>query len=337
MQNAECGVEGGWIAELRAGGEGARCGVMLVLTALAPVFLIIALGAYLQRTRFVSPGFLREANRVTYWLGLPALLFSQLVSSLHEAAGAERLIGAMGLATVLVGAAGYGVAALLRVPPEARGTFVQGAFRGNLAFVGLPIVFALPEVPVLGGLGLHGAAVIVVAPIMVLYNVAGVVVLTVSRHAWGWRMAGPVLRQLAVTPPLVATLAGIGFVATGWALPVVVAKTLAALGEMALPLGLLGVGGSLVGGTWRGAWRAPLASAVLKTAGGAALGWAAARLVGLGAEETRLVMILAAAPTAIVSYTLAVELRGDEEMAASTIACSVLASLPVLGVVLVGF
>lgn len=310
---------------------------MLVLTALAPVFLIIALGAFLQRTQFVSPGFLREANRVTYWVGLPALLFSQLVASLHAAAGAERLIGAMGLATVLVGAAAYGVAAVLRVPAEARGTLVQGAFRGNLAFVGLPIVFALPDAPVLGGLGLHGAAVIVVAPTMVLYNVAGVVVLTVSRHAWGWRMAGPVLRQLAVTPPLVATVAGIGFVAAGGVLPLVATKTLGALGEMALPLGLLGVGGSLVGGRWRGAWRAPLAAAGLKTAGGAVLGGLAASAWGLGAVETRLLMILGAAPTAIVSYTLAVELRGDEEMAASTIALSVLASLPVLAVVLAAF
>jgi predicted permease len=300
---------------------------MLVLNALAPTFLIIALGAWMQRSGFVTPGFLREANRITYWLGLPALLFSQLVSSLHDAAGAEKLLAAMGLMTLAMIAAGYLGALLLRVPGAAAGTFVQGAFRGNLAFVGLPIVFSLPDVPVLGGLTLHNAAVIAVAPTMVLYNIGGVVVLTVSQHAFGPKMVWPVLRQLAVTPPLLATLAGIGFVAAGWTLPHAVARTLEALGEMALPLGLLGVGGSIVTAQLRGVLRAPIASALLKTWVGPAAGFAAARLCGLGPRETVLVMILGAAPTAIVSYTMALEMKGDGEMASATIALSVVASL----------
>lgn len=300
---------------------------MLVLNALAPVFLLIALGAWMQRAEFVSGNFLREANRVTYWLGLPALLFSQLVASLHQAGGAEKLLGAMGL--VLAGGivAGYVVAVLLRAPGAAMGTFVQGAFRGNLAFVGLPVVFALPNVSVLGGLPLHSAAILVVAPTMVAVNLLAVVVLVASQHTFGWRSIKPVVKQLAVTPPLLATLAGIGFAVMGWRLPHAIAQTMEALGEMALPLGLLGVGGSLVTARFGAAWRLPVASAVLKTFGGPLLAWLAARLVGLGAVETSLLMILAASPTAIVSYTMAVELKGDEQLASMTIVASVFTSL----------
>lgn len=300
---------------------------MLVLNALAPVFLMIALGAWMQRSEFVSANFLREANRVTYWLGLPALLFSQLVASLHQAAGAEKLLAAMGLVLAAGIATGYVVAALLRVPGAAMGTFVQGAFRGNLAFVGLPIVFALPNVPVLGGLPLHSAAILVVAPTMVVYNLGAVVVLVASQHAFGWRAMKPIVKQLAVTPPLLATLAGIGFAAMGWTLPHAIAQTMEALGEMALPLGLLGVGGSLVTARFGEAWRAPVASALVKTFGGPLFAWGAARLVGLGAAETSLLMILAASPTAIVSYTMAVEMKGDEQLASMTIVASVLTSL----------
>jgi predicted permease len=306
---------------------------MVVFNALVPTFLIIALGAWMQRAGFVSPGFLREANRITYWLGLPALLFSQLVESLHEAAGAERLLTAMGLTTVATIALGYVVARLLRVSSGARGTFVQGAFRGNLAFVGLPIVFSLPDVPVFGGLTLHNAAVIAVAPTMVLYNIGGVVVLTVSQHAFGPRMVWPILRQLAVTPPLLATLAGIAFVALGWKLPHAVGQTMEALGEMALPLGLLGVGGSIVTAQLRGALRTPLGAALLKAWAGPALGYAIARLCGLVGHEALLVAVLAACPTAIVSYTMAVEMKGDGELASTTIALSVAASLVSLAAV----
>jgi len=303
---------------------------MLVFNALAPVFLMIALGAWMQRSQFVSASFLREANRVTYWLGLPALLFSQLVSSLHQATGAEKLLGAMGVVLVLSLVAGYGLAVLLRVPGVAMGTFVQGAFRGNLAFVGLPIIFALPNVSVLSGMPLHAAAVLVVAPTMVAYNLGAVVVLVASQHAFGWASVRPVVKQLAVTPPLLATLAGIGFAAMGWTLPHAIAQTMEALGEMALPLGLLGVGGSLVTTRFGTSWKAPVGSALLKTFGGPVLAWAAARLFGLGAIETSLLMILSASPTAIVSYTMAVEMKGDEQLASMTIVASVLTSLVAL-------
>jgi hypothetical protein len=122
-----------------------------ILNTLAPVFLLIALGAGLQRAAFVPPNFLKEANRVTYWVGLPALLFSQLAASFHQSAGAGRMLG------VMLGATGAGHrgrpicrAWLMRVPGAAAGTFVQGAFRGNLAFVGLPVIYALPDTPLAG-------------------------------------------------------------------------------------------------------------------------------------------------------------------------------------------
>lgn len=320
----------------RRGGAHSRR-VMLVVNALVPVFIIIAIGAWLQRAEFVSAGFLREANRLTYWLGLPALLFSQLVGSLHDAAGAERLLAAMFAATGLAMAAGFSVGWMLRVPGAAMGTFVQGAMRGNLAFVGLPIVFALPDVTVLGGITLQAAAVIAVAPTMVLYNVGAVLVLVMSQHAFGPRMLWPVAKQLAVTPPLLATLAGIAFVMLGWTLPPAVEKTLVALGEMALPLGLLSVGGALITARVGEGWRTPLVCAMLKGWAGPLLGWAAARACGLGAVETSLVMILTASPTAIVSYTMAVELKGDEKMASATIAFSVLTSLTALVAVVAFF
>lgn len=305
---------------------------MLVLNALAPVFLMIALGAWMQRAQFVSGNFLREANRVTYWLGLPALLFSQLVKSLHHVAGAERLLAAMGVVLALSLVVGYAVAWLLRVPGAMMGTFVQGAFRGNLAFVGLPIIFALPNSEVVPGLPLHAAAVLVVAPTMVVYNLGAVVVLVASQHEFGPRSLGPVVKQLAVTPPLLATLAGMGFAAMGWVLPQAIDQTMTALGEMALPLGLLGVGGSMVEARLGDRWRAPLGSALVKTVGGPLLAWFAARLCSLGAGATGLLMILAASPTAIVSYTMAVELKGDERMASTTIVLSVVLSLVSLAV-----
>ncbi|HEX2860173.1 MAG TPA: AEC family transporter [Lacunisphaera sp.] len=306
---------------------------MLIINTLAPVFLLIAVGAVLQVSGYVSAGFLKEANRVTYWLGLPALLFSQLARSFHDAAGAGQMLTVMLVATVLTAVAAYGVAWLLKVPGATMGTFVQGGFRGNLAFVGLPVIFSLPDVPLAWGVSARTAAVLTVAPMMVCYNIGGVVVLLASQHRLGWGMVKPFVKQLATTPPLLATLAGIGWALAGWTLPAAVDKAFTALGEMALPLGLLGVGGSLVTVKLGAAWRTPLVSALVKTVLSPLLGWAAGRALGLGAEELKMVLILMACPTAIISYTMAVELKGDEALASGVIALSVLTSLVSLAVI----
>ena len=306
---------------------------MLVLNTLAPVFLLIAAGAAMQRTGFVSANFLKEANRVTYWLGLPALVFTQLTSSLHSAGGAHVMLGTMFAATLLAIAAGYAVAWLMGVPAAAVGTFVQGGFRGNLAFVGLAIVYALPDVPLAGGLSSRAAAIVVAAPMMVLYNVAAVVVLLLSQHRLGWRMIAPFLKQLLTTPPLIATLAGITFAVMDWKMPGAIDQSFRMLGEMALPVGLLSVGGSLVTARLGAAWARPLGAALVKTAAYPLLAWLVARWAGLGADETRVVLILAACPTGIVSYTVAVELKGDEAIASGVIALSVLTSIPALALI----
>lgn len=307
---------------------------MFVLNTLAPVFLLIAIGAVLQRTRFVSPDFLKEANRVTYWLALPALVFTQLAASFHEAEGARVALGAMALATGVVIALAYGAAWLLRLPGGGMATLVQSAFRGNLAFVGLPVIYAMPEVPLAGGVSSRAVAVVVVGPMIVAYNLGAVIVMLLGQHRLGWGMVKPFARKLLTTPPLVATVAGIGFAVAGWTLPSAVDKAFSALGDMALPLGLLGVGGSLVVVDHRAGGRAAWVAALLKTAVSPLVGWAVGWAVGLGPVELKMVMLFMATPTAIVSYAVAVELKGDEGQAASSIVLSVLLSVITMAAVL---
>ena len=69
----------------------------------------------------------------------------------------------------------WAVSCRLRLPPPKTGAFIQGAFRGNGAFIALPvIVYSLgaldPRAETLG--------TVVLAPVVVLFNVLGVLVLT---------------------------------------------------------------------------------------------------------------------------------------------------------------
>jgi hypothetical protein len=305
-----------------------------VLNVLAPVFLLILLGGVLQRSGFVSAQFLREANRVTYWLGLPALLFNSLATSLHSAEGAKGLLFTLLLSTAAVLAISYLVGLAVGVKMTALGTFVQGAFRGNLAFVGLPIVYSLPDVVRADGLSLRAAVVLALAPMLVLYNVLGVVVLLISQHSGGWKMWKPVAKQLATTPPLLASLAGILYALAGWTLPISVSTAFDWLGQMALPLALLGIGGALVQVRLGQAWLTPVTAGLIKSFVSPAAGYAIGIWLGLNGAELRSAAILLATPTAAVSYTMVSQMKGDESLASGAILFSTLLSLVSLGLIL---
>jgi predicted permease len=308
---------------------------VLILSILGPTFAMIAFGAVLRRTDFVSPQFLREGNRVVYWFGLPALLLNELAAAPFAIGGPARLMfSAMLGATAALIVLAYGAAKLLRLPPAAAGTFVQGAFRGNLAFVGLPIIDALPEIQAPGGASVRAVAVMAIAPMLIVYNAAGVLVLLASqqdRHRWALR---PLLRQIVTTPPLIATIAGIAYGATGWPWPKLLAQTCDSLAQLALPLALLGIGGALATLRLAGAWQGPLVAAVFKTGLAPALGWLCGRWLGLAALEQKLVMVLLATPTAIMSYTKVVELEGSPALASGSIVCRTLLSIGALAVIL---
>jgi predicted permease len=234
------------------------------------------------------------------------------------------------VATCLVIAASYFVGRLFGASHGQLGTFVQGAFRGNLAFVGLPIVSALPDTPLGLGVSLRGLALLVLAPTMVFYNVAGVMVLVLSQpkvRAGRWLRSA---KQLALTPPLLATLVGVAFALSGAELPAPLARSLGLLGDLALPLGLLCVGGALGRLQVQGDWRLGVIATLIKSCISPLAGLGLARVCGFGRPETQLILVFMACPTAIVSYAVAVELKGDGPLASSAIGLSCLASAAIL-------
>ena len=113
--------------------------------------------------------------------------------------------------------------------------------------------------------------------------------------------------------------------------------TLAALGEMALPLGLLGVGGALMTVDRKMVGKAAWLAALIKTVVSPVFGWAVGRAMNLDPVALKMVMIFMATPTAVVSYAVALELKGDEKIASGAIVLSVLTSVVTLALVIALF
>ncbi len=285
----------------------------------------------MARSGFLPSQAIDDLNRLSYWVGLPALLFYRIGTAEPDFWAVTGLLFVCTAATLLgIVAAGIGAAAM-GLPRRSYGTFIQGVFRGNMAFIGLPVVlYAFSN----AGGGAEASALLVFGPMVVLYNVLAVVVLVLSAGRTGHGIVMPALYALVTNPILIASLAGVLLAMAAVPLPDVAARTLSAVGQMALPLALICIGATLYTTRIRGSLRWAFVGAAMKVALLPAIGLALAWAVGLSAVHTQIALILLACPTAAVSYVLARQLRGDEALASSIVVIATVLAVPAMFAVL---
>lgn len=301
-----------------------------IVNLLAPISLLIALGAVVQRVGLLEEGVVSGLNQLLYWVGLPAAVFYSLAVAPPSEASAGGIAGTMAVGTLIMVAGSWWWARGLGVPGPARGTFTQAAFRGNLSFVGLPLLLTVPGVPT-------APAVLALAPMLVLYNALAVTVLVGSQEAVGWRMLRPILKEIARNPIIGASVVGAAWYTSGWSLGVAAERTLGALAKMTLPLALLTIGAALRTVPHGGNRRWVVAAAVAKTVVSPLVGYGVGRAWGLEPGEMLAVMLCMTCPTAVISYTMVRQMGGDGALAATTILWSAVLALPMLALVLAWF
>jgi len=307
---------------------------MHIFNTLAPVFLIIAAGAVLRRKGFFSGTFVSELNRLVYWVGLPCLLFYKVATATYDFTAAGKTFGVVAAGMVACIAVGYISALLMRTGTANIGAFVQGGFRGNLLFVGLPvIIYSFSQSGGFDVAGMEATAVLVLALIIPVYNIIGVIILLASQHRIDRSVAGKILGQIITNPLVIACVGGIVYTAVFSQMPTAVSRLCSAVGQVALPLALLSIGAALVQAKIGSEVRLAVTASVIKLAVAPAAGLLAAKLIGLGAGETRIALILLACPAAVASYIMADQLGAGGRLAATIVVLSTVLSMLSLGVV----
>ncbi len=306
---------------------------MQVINTLLPVFIIIALGTVLHWKELLTEQVLNGLKWLVYWIGLPALLVHGITRATLSGKVVNSLIIVVAGTTAAV-AASLLVALLFRMKTERVGTFIQASFRGNLAFVGLPIVIYAFSANGADPTAAKEIALLTIGPIVVIYNVVAVVALLASQHKFGWSALGKMAFGLITNPLLLACVAGTLGAVLEIELPSVVNRTLKTLGNMTLPLALLCVGGALVSTRIQSSLLPVLGSCLWKLGLAPFAGFLVAHALGAGSTETGVALILLATPTAVASYVLADQMDGDSALAASAVAVSTLLSPISLGIVI---
>lgn len=308
---------------------------MMVFVIVLPVFIAILLGGVLTRCGFLRRDLISELNRLTYYVGLPAYLFSSVASASFGGGRVVLLNGVMVGATFLALTLGYVLGRARGIGVESFGSFLHASIRGNLMYIGLPVVLLAIEAHAGADAGMQRqVALLAMAPLVVITNALGVLLLLVGHERPGLPMVKSILVQLVTNPILLASLAGVVVAISGTSLPRWLMQSVAVVGQMALPLALLCIGGTLVTIPLQGKRTNAALASIVKVAVTPAIGYFLARWADLGLEETRTVLLFLAAPTAAASFTLAGKLGGDEALAATSVVVSTGLSVVSLSAVL---
>jgi hypothetical protein len=280
-----------------------------IAETIAPIFLMIVIGFAFRRFGFPGDGFWLPAERLAYYVLLPALIVRNLATA--DLAGIQ--VGRMALMIVCTAAAMTALVLLLRPLFRQDGpaytSVLQGAIRLN-SYIGFGVAEAFYGQP---GVVLSALFVAVMMPTV---NVVSIVVLAAYARTGpaSWRR---VPLEVARNPIILACALGGLLNATGLPLPGWSVAMLGIVGKAALPIALMCVGAGLVhaAGTVR---VGSLGHAcALKLVAMPAIGYFIAGWVGLGGLTFTVAVMFAAMPASPASYILARQLGGDAPLMAA--------------------
>ena len=299
---------------------------MIVFNILFPVFIYVFIGWYLKESSFLPEEFFKGCNKLIFYIGLPAFLFAKIVTAEFSFDESLKISLAQLLVMLLSIITAYLTLLFISIPKQSESAFVQVAFRGNTALVGLPVIsFAFTAV---NKPHLINLAVIALAPVIPVWNI--VTVLLLNLHSDGKLRQrgnfGTMILRTVYNPLVLSCLLGLAFAVTGLTLPKFILDTCSRLGGMTLPLALMAIGATLSFRKLKGGLFVPSAAAFIKILITPLLAYLLCRCMSLDYDSTFIVLVYCAAPTAVSAFVMTQQMGGDAELAAGGIVISTLFS-----------
>lgn len=294
---------------------------MNIVTTIIPIFVIIVLGWLARVYGFMRPEFLQQANRLVFYLAIPAMVFRSISKTSLTGQFDGMVVTLSMLAVCVVFFCAWILGNIAHVHRSQRGTFIQNSFHGNMGYIGLAVSFYY-----LGREGFVRASILA-GFMMILQNLLAVIALQIfSENNSGARRRGAIVLKILGNPIILSALAGILVSMTGIPVPLVLGRCLDILSDLALPLALLIIGASLSFDLVQSRLIPILSAGVMKLILLPGIGYLMYRICDVAVAAYLPGIILLASPTATVTYVMAKEMQGDSELAVATISVSTLLS-----------
>lgn len=146
--------------------------VLHVFGTLTPIYAILALGAWLRHSGFITAPLASGINKLVFNVALPCFIVRSIANA-PVASGWTHAALALAGGTMAAGLAAWFLAPAMGISRFSRPSFCHSAFRSNNAYIGIPVMqFAFSGRPDIGEMS--SLAMLTLAPCMILYNVLAV-------------------------------------------------------------------------------------------------------------------------------------------------------------------
>ena len=293
--------------------------MLTTLSAIAPIFLIIAIGHLLYRTEIVGESVWSAIEHICFYLLLPFLIIRTLSrANLGSVPVVDfvlvLIVAILGMSTLLIL-----IHALFWKNSADSGPSFSSVYQGATRFHGFVAIAVIG--PLYGDAGVTLAA-LALAIMVPLLNASSVIVLSIYGRSDSQPRAKDVIFKILTNPLIIACVVGLVFNWTG--IPDILFETIDIIGAGGLGLALLAVGAGMKPGH---AARSKLlvATGVLTRLIGMpiiiiAMSW----LLGLDGLARTVAIIAGAVPTAASSYVMARKMGGDAELMSSIVTFQVI-------------
>ena len=284
---------------------------IVAFEAVAPMFIIRFLGAFIKKAGLITPEETKKFNRIIFICCFPPLMFSNLYGKELGDAVNMKLI----LFTVITVLTLYFITVLVVLKIEknqrTRGAMIQAIYRSNFVIMGIPIV---QNVFGRGELAVTAVLVTIIVP---LYNIIAVITLEVFRG--GKPSFREMIRDLAKNPIIIGALAGIIAILLHIKLPHAIEAPVNMLAEAATPVTLLLLGASFNFESISREKRNLIICIIGRLIIFPSVGLIGGMLMGFRGVALLTLVAIFASPSAITSYTMAQQMDSDYELAGNCV------------------
>lgn len=285
-----------------------------------PIFLLVSLGIMAKKIRLIDENFTATASKFVFIVAMPTMLFMSMINTdIRSVVNPAYLFYAFtGTLTLFVI---FSLLAPFIVKERRdRGVFIQGAFRGNLAIVGL--AFCLNAY---GAIGLAKASILM-SVMTITYSILSVYTLTTSLSDERVKISR-VLLNIAKNPLVIALVSGIICSLLAIPFPKVLTTSGEYVARMTLPLALICIGGAMSLGELKNSSSVSTLAVIAKLVIVPIAMVYPAYLFGFEAIDLGVLFLLVSAPTAAASYIMVQGMGGNGRLAANIVVISTLASV----------
>lgn len=288
------------------------------LNATLPVFLLMVAGGVLGRLGFLPAAFCKAADRLTFTVTLPVMLFLDMAGLDIRRDFEPKFVLFCAGATLAGILATWALARALMRDKAVVGEFVQAAYRSSAAILGVAFIQNI--------YGSSGMAPLMILGSVPLFNIFAVLILMIESPQHQAPRPARVLRGVLTNPILLGIVAGTVFSLLPVQMPAIAEKTLTSLSSLTTPLALLSIGAGFKGTSAIRRAGPTLAAAFIKTVGLSLVFIPCAVALGFRQQELVALLIMLGSPTTPSAYVMARNMGHEGVLTASAVALTTLLS-----------